>query len=300
MYDKFRFFNFFLCTANFEDGVDAVDQTIVCLNQNYIEGPNMWGELHMCATLDDELKAAMRSKTEGISGGGLTQIPEIAIDGVKKTAEVASGKLLEYICSQSSAAGSIKPRACSNIVPVAGYLTGEQLLQVTLYLSGDQATQSFVQLQLGPLIAEEATASRADSRLRLRDVIEWTVVPWGAAAYNSSSTEQTIQCPGGAGECLANRVLACASRQPSNGVLGNREDRTRVVAFLRCFFTSSGTSDWATDPLGAALSCSSRLSPLDSWPQLWRCAVDASQQSLMLEMRDRTENNYPALSTCKC
>ena len=94
MYDKFRFFSFFLCRANFKDGVDAVDQTEGCLNQNYIEGPNMWGELHMCATLDDELKAAMRSKTEGLSGGGLTQIPEIAIDGVKKTAEVAAGKLL--------------------------------------------------------------------------------------------------------------------------------------------------------------------------------------------------------------
>lgn len=248
-------------------------------------------ELHFCVLEDKEVMEQMRTKTESIK---LTQVPEIAIDGVKKTSEVGDD-LLGHLCQGEANLTStiIKPRACYHFESIPGYTSEEQLLHLTLFITGDQATASFVQSQVSPLMV---TSQPRDQRTLLREVIRWQIVPWGAsAAYNSTS--QTIECSNSL-ECLANRILACATRVQQNGLLGAREDRQRVAHFLVCFF--GPTSGWLDDPLKAASGCSRHLSPpLDSYPQLWQCAVDAAQQPLMLEFKDLTEDNYPPLTTCK-
>lgn len=245
----------------------------------------MWGVLHTCALLDDDLKTEMRTKTESIS---ITAIPEITVDGVKKTTEVGDN-LLGYLCQVESDA-TIKPRACSNFETIPGYQS--ETLDVTLYISGDQRTASFVQSQIDPLVT---SAEPRDTSTHLREVINWQIVPWGGQSYYNDNTD-TIICTNPS-ECLINRVLACTTRSQQNGLLGAREDRQRVVNFLVCFFDKD--SGWLSDPLKAGLGCSRTLSSLDSYPQLWQCAVDANQQALMREMRDLTENNYPALTICK-
>ena len=275
---QFQFMQFFSCATAYIEGKNPTDQAQECINQVYEDGPNLWIALIDCAHNDDKLKDELRIKTQSV---GLTTIPEIVVDGEKKTSQ-AGNQLLIYLCQSYD---PIKPRVCADIDG------SSQRLSVSVFLTADQPSQAFIQSEIKPLLAAEPK----DPNLRFRDVIDWQFIPYGPSKYDEASGE--IECVNGANECLANRILACANKQQQNGNLGIREDGQRVALFVVCFFDSS---NWQTDPLDAANQCNSRLSSLDSFPQLWQCAVQANKMPLMFEMKDLTENNYPAMTKCKC
>lgn len=277
--DQYQFFRFFYCATSSVVGQTPLELAEECLLQTYADGAQLYPELLNCVDNDDQIKELMRNKTEAI---GLSEVPEIVIDGIKRTWSVGYDVVM-YLCDSAS---PIKPRVCFDIDT---YTT--QTLKVSVFLTADQPSQEFVQSQLKPLL----TNAPRDSNTRLRDVIEWNFVPWGPTEYNTTSKE--VECATGEEECLANRILACATRQRQNGRLGRREDKLRVVSFVVCFFDSP---DWQTNPLEAANQCSNKLSPLDNYPQLWQCAVQDEKLKLLLDMKALTDNNYPAISICKC
>lgn len=255
-----------------------MDVAASCINQIYEDGPELFQELSRCAhSQDNAMRDKLRIRTRGVN---LAQTPEIVIDGLKRTPE-AGLDIISYLCRSFE---PIKPRVCFNIED------STKSLQVTVYLTADQQSQTFVQSQISPLLTNQTR----DSAQYLRDVIEWNFVPWGSSVYNSTSGE--LECTNGEEECLANRILTCATRLRQNGRLGVREDKSRVVSFVACFFDSA---TWQSNPLQAANLCSPKLSPLDIYPQLWQCAVQDSKLKFLLEMKTLTDNNYPAIASCE-
>ncbi len=279
--DQYLALQFIACSSSANDA-NAEDDSLVstakdCLLKTFPGDENLWNSINSCAQNDASLKAELRNKTEAIIGG-LKQVPEIVVDGVKRTAE-AGASLLLYLCQNAFL--PIKPKVCFEIDSTE---SGTYVLPVSVFLHGDMDTAVFLQSQLKPLLEAEPR----DQQVRLRDVIDWTFVPWGPSTYNESSG--VISCSGGAQECLVNQVLACSTEQRQNGQLGRREDRLRVAAFLVCFFDWG--SNWGADPLTVAAGCSGPLSGhrLDNYPQLWQCAVQLERgRAVMLAMKAATE-----------
>jgi len=274
--DQYQFFRFFVCADDY--AMNAVNKTEECVRLVYEDGENFLIALRQCADTDLALREEMRNKTEAI--GQMTSTPDIYVDGVNKTAEMGALMLIELCRSFEP----IKPRACLEID------AANQPVQVTVYLTANIETQHFVQSQIKPLVSE----APRDPRFRLRDVIEWQFIPWGPTNYNETTGE--LECINDNGECLANRVLACATKQRQNGKLTIREDKFRVASFVACFFDSPS---WQLDPLKAASECVLALSPLNSYPQLWQCVVQDVKLQVLLDMKKLTENNYPPIVKCK-
>ena len=196
--DKYLVIQFIACAA-YSENQDPVELAKKCLTQVYKDEPNLWIPLDDCAQKNDALKEQLRQKTDAV---GVTQVPEIVVNGEKKTSEMAN-TLLVNLCKSFE---PIKPRACEYIDTATS-----QTLQVLVFLTSDQSSQTFVQSQIKPIL----TIEPRDQSLRLRDVVQWQFVPWGPSVHNITSDQ--VECVNGANECLANRVLACATKQRQNG-----------------------------------------------------------------------------------
>lgn len=235
----------------------------------------MWDNIEECAANDATLKEELRNKTEAID---LKQVPEVVVDNVKKTTEVGK-QLLVYLCRSFK---PIKPRVCLEIDSESTQF----VMPVEVFFHGDSGSTNFMTIELKSLLEKELR----DHRIRLRDVIEWHFVPWGPSQYNASIGE--ISCAGGQVECLINTVLACATQQRQNGLLGAREERQRVANFLVCFFDFD--SNWQADPLRVASQCSQHLSlGLDSYPQLWQCVTQKERRTEVMLRMKASSDRYP-------
>lgn len=291
--DQFSFLRFFICTSAKQE-LNPMKQAELCVAEVYDYGEHFWELLADCAANDNNIKDELHNKTELIE---LKEMPEIVINGEVKTAEVGE-RLLQYLCEDSK---PIKSRVCFEIEAV------KRIVRLTVFFDGNDEQENarkFMLSQVKALI--ESGRSTRSSALHLRDVIEWSFVPWGGSTFNASDAGEEVKCASSNNNstsfsnCLINQIFVCASRVHSTRDayrLGVREDRLRVVSFIVCFYESSL---WQSDPLKAAEECTRKLSSLESvYTQLHQCATQSSTRTIfLLEMKRLTENNYPKLTVC--
>ena len=247
------------------------------------------------------MRETLRSKTEAIS---LITVPQVTLNDQLVTEKVGD-QLLPTICQIGFVNQSevlVKPRLCtSGAIDQSSF----QSFQLEIFFNADAFAEAFVQSQMKTLLnGNNNSSTNTSTNLALRDVLQWRFTPWGSSFYNA--TDGSVSCStggnssGSENSCLANRVLACATRQMGNGQSGRRQDDQRLVNFVLCFFE---TSSWAQNPLETAAICSPKLSPLDSYTQLWQCASVDSKLPFLLAMKDRTESVLGSgvrVEQCKC
>ncbi len=287
--DRYNFISFFICTIVKGDGADQKESDVYldaesCAKAVY--GEDDWSSILMCAEEDTTMRDSLKNKTEAIN---LTTVPQVTLNGQLVTEQVGK-QLLPAICQlgftpTDDSSAVVKPRLCTS-----GAVDRQSLqsFQLEIFFNADTAAEAFVRSQIKSLLLDGPSSSAS---LALRDVLQWRFTPWGGSSYNAS--DGSVSCSTGNssdssadGSCLANRVLTCAGRQLGNGQSGKRQDDRRLVNFVLCFFDAS---NWAQSPLEVAAVCSSKLSPLDSYSQLWQCAKVDSKLPFLLAMKDRTE-----------
>lgn len=291
--DQFDFLRFFICTSG-KEGLDPMQQAEQCVAEVYDFGDQFWPSLNYCAVNDNNIKQELHDKIELIE---LNDMPEIVINEKVKTKE-AGERLLQYLCEEST---PIKSRDCFEIEDL------KRIVRVTVFLDADDDTQSarkFMLSQVKPLL--EIGRSTRTPDLYLRDMIEWSFVPWGSSTFNASDASEDVKCASStnnltsSSNCLLNSIFTCASRVHSTRDtyrLGMREDRLRVVSFIVCFYESP---IWQSSPLKAAEECTGKLSSQETvFSQLEQCATQSSTKTFfLLQMKQLTENNYPKLTVC--
>jgi hypothetical protein len=115
-------------------------------------------------------------------------------------------------------------------------------------------------------------------------------VPWGRTTYNPD--DKTFTCKGGAEECHADRIHACAAYYHSN----NSDTIQTLVSFYRCTVQNA---NWKNDSAEAANQCVNQVDGwVDAYPEIEFCSVmtDDTDISIFLAMRDKTSKLNPAFN----
>ncbi len=275
-----------------------------CVNEVYDYGSHFWESLVDCAENDNYIKDELHNKTDLIE---LKVMPEIVINGQVKTTEVGD-HLLHYLCHQAS---PIKPRVCFEIDDTPTSVL-RRTIRLKVFLDGEDehhSAREFMLTQVKPLL--ENGQSTRSAALHLRDLIEWSFIPWGSSTYNETTGEMScVSKSNSTGynstvspsmDCLINSILTCAGKAVHSTrdayQLGMRDNRLRIVSFAVCFYESP---QWQFSPLNAAKECIGKLSSLEAaYTQLEQCAVqDSTKTVFLLQMKRQTENNYPQLAVC--
>ena len=143
---------------------------------------------------------------------------------------------------------------------------------------------------------QAASSSSSSDSAKLQSLISPTIIPWGTTRYDANSSP-SFTCVG-ANECYANRLFACAD------YFHGTEPRARLhlVEFALCFFVRNVSLEDVEAVRDVAKECANLIWIPDPFPQLDDCATGNTTEAvnIYLRMKEKTENNHPALTSCKC
>lgn len=283
-------YQFLMCTSSLDtqNGTDPVNVAEQCYNEYFPADINDYPLLVLCAHNEDQLKATNRDKTSKVN---VNSLPAVVVNGVQLSADqiADTSKMLTQTLCESFGTG-LRPDVCYELEPKYN-----KQLNVTVYLGADSNTVNFVQKQISPIVE---LANEHDASLRLRDLVQWTFVPWANTQYNTS--DGTLACPNDdQNQCQALRLLACAIKQGQiqSDQVKELRTSTEIAKLVVCFFKSA---NFSTEPSEAMNECANDQFGLDAYAVIWQCSMDNDNQlQVFLDMKAQTENNYPAITSCK-